>query len=133
LLAGCAQLGQQLHDIQQLGAQLATEFQQPIGVNLANGGTLTLSMPMPDSAHDKMTAESRSQVALRVARFARAHYAHPASLLRINVVWVSQSSYGVVHVSRTYAGGSWSPRELGPDTGAPPSVDTAVTPAHPAN
>jgi hypothetical protein len=116
LLAGCGKLGREMTDMNRLRAQLATEFQRPVGINIMNGKVLSVSLSLPDSAHNKMGDEDRQALSLRVARFARSHYADADSLDRITVVWVSRGTYGPLNVSHTYRGGSWSIAELTSDT-----------------
>jgi hypothetical protein len=116
-LAACEQVRTQLNDVMQLGAALQTQFNMPVHINIA-GGALTVSMV--DQAADKLTAADRDALALSVARFAYAHYAHPDALSRVAVTFVSRTSM--------QPGGSWptsalvAPSSPGPLPSLPPNA-----------
>jgi len=114
VLAGCGSW-QHLQDMSALRDQLTTEFGLPFGLGVsANGKALTLSLPMPP-AQAKMDVQEREDLSLRIARFARLHYAQSDSLQGISVIWMAQDTTGIAPRWRTKNAWVWSTTELDRD------------------
>jgi hypothetical protein len=115
-LVACGEFRTALTDVTQLAAAIQSQFGLPVGVNIG-GGTLVISIPGEAAA--KIPTAQREAFSLAVARFAYAHYGHPATLARVGVQFVSRQDYGPLHVTRSDPGGSWLVGELsGPTTPA---------------
>jgi hypothetical protein len=112
---GCGGLRDQFVDMAQLNAALQAQYKVQIGVNVMNGNRLSLAVPI--DATDKLSDDARHALALSIAKFAFAHYGHPANLRTVTVQFVATKSYGALNYTRTFDGGSWSTWELaGPTT-----------------
>jgi len=122
-VAGCEGV-RALTDLQRA---MATEFHQQVGINV-NGGTV-LTVVVPTDANAKMDAESRAELARRMAEFARAHYARGDSLERIGVVFQTVSRRGPVTVTKQDAVFAWSASELATPAPPPPPPAAVRAPA----
>lgn len=109
-ILGCAMMREQFTDVTQLAATLQEHYKQPVGVNITNGSYLTLSVSTDTT--DKLTDDARRALAFDIAKFAYAHYNHPATVRQVSVRFVVNQTYGAVNFTRTAVAGSWSPSDL---------------------
>lgn len=99
-----------LTDARQLAAELQARFNQPVGVSITNGSYLTVSVATDST--DTRTDDERRALAFDIAKFAYAHYDHPATVRQVSVRFVATQSFGGASFRRTAVAGSWSPAEL---------------------
>jgi hypothetical protein len=92
---------------------LAKEFEwSQVGVNLANGGRLTVIFQNAPFASE--TGEARDSICRHAAEYVRDHYADYAALSAIAITFASRKDYGPVNMTKSLTPCSYSIRELGP-------------------
>jgi hypothetical protein len=106
--AGCADLRKTFGGLLSLSTALQAQFHEPIGVIRSTNGVLTLSAEASQGEAEKVTPGIDRQRALRIAKFARAHYADTAGLREIIVLFTTSTDAGALHIQHSAPGGSWS-------------------------
>lgn len=107
--SGCAGVRKTLAALQGLNTALEAQFGEPFSVNQNNtSGVLTLSAEVTQAEAERLTPESERVRAVRIAKFARTHYADTDQITTIAVIFTTRSDMGFVHVSRSYPGGTWA-------------------------
>lgn len=104
---GCAN-AKAIGDLQTLYTALQAEFHETFTVNRSTNGVLTVSVETADDGSKKAMPANDRQSALRIAKFARAHYADTTGLQEITVVFTTRTDGGPLQITHSYTGGTWS-------------------------
>ena len=92
---------------------LATEFQwSQVGVNVANGGRLTVIFQNAPFAHE--TGEARDSICRQAAEYVRDHYAGYSTLTEVAITFASRTDIGPLNMTKSETPCSYSISELGP-------------------
>jgi hypothetical protein len=106
--AGCADVRRTFSGMWALSTALQAQFQEPFSVARSPNGVLTLSTEASQGEAEKVTPGSDRQRALRIAKFARAHYTDTVGLQTITVVFTTSTDAGALNIRHSYPGGAWS-------------------------
>ena len=121
--AGCAN-AKAIGDLQTLYTALQAQFHETFTVNRSTNGVLTVSVETADDGSKKVIPATDRQSALRIAKFARAHYADTIGLQQITVVFTTRTDGGPLQITHTYTGGTWSISSLNAEPD-PAAADSA--------
>jgi hypothetical protein len=105
---GCADLRRTFGAEVALYSALQVQFRGPIAVVRSANGVLMLSVEVPQSEAKKVMPGIDRERALRIAKFARAHYTDTIGLRSITVFFTTRTDSGVLHIPHSYPGGTWS-------------------------
>jgi hypothetical protein len=105
--AGCADVRKSVVADIALDTELKAHFQDDAGVLRIPGGVLWLSVKRRSAEVEKVMPGNDRVLAVRIAKFARAHYTDTAGLRFITVVFKTKGDGEPVNGHRTYAGDTW--------------------------
>jgi hypothetical protein len=128
---GCADLRRSFGADVALDAELKAQFQEHISALRIPDGVLMLSADLSQAEAGKVMPGTDRMRALRIAKFARAHYTDTIGLHMITVVFATRGDAGVLQTRHSYPGGTWSIASLDaePDPEAPaPDVKHSYVP-----
>jgi len=118
--AGCTDLSRSFLASVRLSGELQEDCHERIVVARIPSGGLYLTAEPSTPEEQKMRPGIDRVRALRIAKFARAHYADTAGLREITVILASNSKAVPVQQRHVYSGGTWRLAALDslPDPGA---------------
>jgi hypothetical protein len=126
--AGCADIRKSFSGMWALSTALQAQFHEPFGVTRATNGVLILSAQAPDGEAEKVMPGMDRERALRIAKFARAHYTDTIGLRTIMVVFTTKNDIGALHIQHSEPGGTWSISSLDAERD-PDLADSTRSPA----
>ncbi len=106
--AGCADLRKTFSGMWALSTALQAQFQEPFVVTRTTNGVLILSAQAPEAEAEKVVPGIDRERALRIAKFARAHYTDTIGLHAITVFFTTRNDVGALHIQHSHPGGTWS-------------------------
>ena len=104
---GCADLRHSLGADIALDAEFKAHFRETISVLRVPKGILTVSVHMSQAEDEKVMPGNDRLRALRIAKFARAHYTDTAGLRTIMVLFTTRPDGGGLHPPQSHPVGTW--------------------------